>query len=105
MTVKVERPEHGARTYDLDVDKVDRMILGGDNEELGVQLMCCLPWCEVLLWERLPRCGRARRPDLSGSADEVRRHDEDGVPARGLGEVRPLNLFGTSTRMGGDSAS
>jgi hypothetical protein len=43
-----------ARTNDLDVDKVDRMLFGGATRMVGVQVMCCLRWCEVLLVGGVP---------------------------------------------------
>src|SRR3954452_15275958 len=50
--------------------------------------------------------GACRRPDLSGSADEVRRHDEDGVPDARAGEGAAAQSFrDVQPRVGGDSAS
>src|SRR5215212_1070799 len=79
-----------ARTNDLDVDKVDRMLFGGATRMVGVQVMCCLRWCEVLL------VGRAGAQTYLGprtrSGDMMRM----GCPTRGLVRVRPLSLSGTS---------
>lgn len=52
-----------------------------------------------------PVLGVCRRPDLSGSADQVRRHDEDGVPGvRAVEGAAAQSFRGVHPGMGGDSS-
>jgi hypothetical protein len=86
-----------ARTNDLDVDKVDHMLLGGATRTCVVfQVMCCLRRCEV--GGASPPVGRAGAQTYLGprtrSGDMMRM----GCPTCGLSRVRPLSLSGSSAR-------
>jgi hypothetical protein len=77
-----------ARTNDLDADAVNRMLFGG-----ATRICWCFTSCAASGGARCCCCGACRRPDLSGCADKVRRHDEDGVPGARAGEGAAAQSF------------